>query len=276
MNSVIDRFSLKNKVAIITGGAGLLGVQHAKTIAEQGGIPLLWDVNAKKSKVIAADISAHYQCVCEAFNVDITSSETVEYALLDILTRYDKVDILINNAANDPKPSTDSTLSWARLENITTEMWQKDLNVGLLGAFNCSKSIGTHMASTGGGVILNIASDLGIIAPDQRIYSLEGVPRNEQPVKPVTYSVVKHAIIGLTKYLATYWADDNVRVNSLSPGGIYADQPDDFVEKLASLIPMGRMASTDEYQAAVLFLVSQASSYMTGSNLVIDGGRTCW
>ena len=276
MNSVIDRFSLKNKVAIITGGAGLLGVQHAKAIAEQGGIPLLWDVNVKKSKVIAADISAHYRCVCEAFNVDITSSKTVEYALLDILTRYDKVDILINNAANDPKPSTDSTLSWARLENITTEMWQKDLNVGLLGAFNCSKSIGTHMAITGGGVILNIASDLGIIAPDQRIYSLEGVPRNEQPVKPVTYSVVKHAIIGLTKYLATYWADDNVRVNSLSPGGIYADQPDDFVEKLAALIPMGRMASTDEYQAAVLFLVSQASSYMTGSNLVIDGGRTCW
>ena len=155
-------------------------------------------------------------------------------------------------------------------------MWQKDLNVGLLGAFNCSKSIGTHMASTGGGVILNIASDLGIIAPDQRIYSLEAVPRNEQPVKPVTYSVVKHAIIGLTKYLATYWADDNVRVNSLSPGGIYTDQPDDFVEKLSALIPMGRMASSDEYQAAVLFLVSQASSYMTGSNLVIDGGRTCW
>ena len=132
------------------------------------------------------------------------------------------------------------------------------------------------MADTGGGVILNIASDLGLIAPDQRIYSQNDVPRNEQPVKPITYSVVKHAIIGLTKYLATYWAEDNIRVNSLSPGGIYADQPAEFVDKLTSLIPMGRMADADEYQAAVLFLVSQASSYMTGSNMVVDGGRTCW
>jgi NAD(P)-dependent dehydrogenase (short-subunit alcohol dehydrogenase family) len=276
MNALSDRFRLNNKVAIITGGAGLLGLQHAKAIAEQGGIPLLWDIDTERLNKVAEEIRSNYGCVCEAFNVDITDSSTVENILADILTRYNKVDILINNAANDPKPSQLTPLTWARLENFTTEMWHRDLNVSVLGAFNCSKSIGMHMASSGGGVILNIASDLGIIAPDQRIYSIKGLPRNEQPVKPVTYSVVKHAIIGLTKYLATYWAEDNVRVNSLSPGGIYTDQPEEFVNKLTPLIPMGRMAAADEYQAAVVFLVSQASSYMTGSNMVVDGGRTCW
>jgi len=276
MNKIMDKFSLDGRVAIITGGAGLLGVKHAEVIAEQGGIPLLWDVNSVKSEAAAVRINELYGSSCEAFNVDITSSTAVEAALDDILVKYKRVDILINNAANDPKPSQDSPLTWARLENFTSEMWQRDINVSVLGAFNCSKFVGLHMAKMGGGVILNIASDLGIIAPDQRIYSIQNLPANEQPVKPVTYSVAKHAIIGLTKYLATYWAEDKVRVNSLSPGGIYAEQPDEFVQKLTSLIPMGRMANADEYQSAVLFLVSQASSYMTGSNLVVDGGRTCW
>ena len=276
MSKLGDKFNLIDKVAVITGGAGLLGIQHAQAVAEQGCTPLLWDINIKKSDIAAKKISQKYGCRCEAFNVDITQLSDVENALADILVRYKKVDILINNAANDPKPSEGASLAWARLENITTEMWHSDLNVSVLGAFNCSKTIGLHMADTGGGVILNIASDLGLIAPDQRIYSQNDVPRNEQPVKPITYSVVKHAIIGLTKYLATYWAEDNIRVNSLSPGGIYADQPAEFVDKLTSLIPMGRMADADEYQAAVLFLVSQASSYMTGSNMVVDGGRTCW
>ncbi|MDB4085542.1 SDR family oxidoreductase [Amylibacter sp.] len=276
MNEINNRFSLNDKVAIITGGAGLLGLQHARAIAEQGGIPLLWDINSEKAGMVAKEISQNYDCVCEAFEVDITNIGSVEDNLANIIERYNKVDILINNAANDPKPSMGASLSWARLENFTTEMWEKDLNVSLLGAFNCSKSIGTQMANRGGGVILNIASDLGVIAPDQRIYSLEGVSKHEQPVKPVTYSVVKHAIIGLTKYLATYWAEDNIRVNSLSPGGIFADQPKEFVDKLTSLIPMSRMATPDEYQAAVIFLVSQASSYMTGTNMVVDGGRTCW
>ena len=132
------------------------------------------------------------------------------------------------------------------------------------------------MAKQNHGVILNIASDLSIISPDQRIYRKVELKESEQPVKPVTYSVVKHGIIGLTKYLATYWADKNIRVNSISLGGVYTDQPDEFVKKLTNLIPLGRMASLDEYKAAIIFLVSDASSYMTGSNLVIDGGRTCW
>ncbi|WP_443640376.1 SDR family oxidoreductase [Candidatus Njordibacter sp. Uisw_039] len=276
MVSMADRFSLKGKIAIITGGAGLLGFQHAKAVAEQGGTPLLWDVNIVLAEKRAREINQLRSCKCRAFNVDITKVEDVKNAFMLILDNYKTVDILINNAANDPKPSTDEPLSWARIENFTTEMWQKDIDVGVLGAFNCSKIIGVHMASVGGGVILNIASDLGVIAPDQRIYQVDGLSDDQQPVKPVTYSVVKHALIGLTKYLATYWVGKNVRVNSLSPGGIHTNQPEEFVNKLTSLIPMGRMAKADEYQAAVIFLVSDASSYMTGSNMVVDGGRTCW
>ena len=125
-------------------------------------------------------------------------------------------------------------------------------------------------------MILNISSDLGIIAPDQRLYKKKGVNSNQQPVKPVSYSVVKHGIIGLTRYLATYWCENGVRVNALCPGGVYNNQPEDFVKKLTQLIPMGRMAEPDEYNNAVLFLISDASSYMTGSVVVMDGGRTCW
>ena len=148
--------------------------------------------------------------------------------------------------------------------------------VGLRGAFLCCQTVGTEMAHRGRGVILNVASDLALIGPDQRIYRREHLPDHLQPVKPVTYSVVKSGLIGLTRYLATYWAPSGVRVNSISPGGVYNDQPDEFVAKLSGLIPMGRMATLSEYQGAILFLCSDASSYMTGANLVIDGGRTCW
>jgi NAD(P)-dependent dehydrogenase (short-subunit alcohol dehydrogenase family) len=132
------------------------------------------------------------------------------------------------------------------------------------------------MAANGGGVILNIASDLALIGPDQRLYRQVSTPEHLQPVKPVTYSIVKSGLIGLTRYLATYWAGRNIRVNSVCPGGVENNQPGDFLQRLSALIPMGRMARVDEYQGAILFLCSDASSYMTGANLVIDGGRTCW
>ena len=151
-----------------------------------------------------------------------------------------------------------------------------DIRVGLTGAFLYSRYFGGEMARRGRGVILNIASDLAVIAPDQRLYRVDGAAEHEQPVKPVTYSVVKTGLIGLTRYLATYWADRGVRVNAVSPGGVFNNQPTEFVGHLQDRIPMRRMANVDEYQGAILFLCSDASSYMTGANLVIDGGRTCW
>ena len=167
-------------------------------------------------------------------------------------------------------------MSATRFENYALELWNRELAVGLTGAFLCAQVFGAYMAAHGGGVIVNVASDLGLIAPDQRIYRRPGLSPHEQPVKPVTYSVVKGGLVMLTKYLATYWADAGVRCNALVPGGVFAGQPEDFVERLTNLIPMGRMARRDEYRAALVFLCSDASSYMTGSNLVIDGGRTCW
>ena len=151
--------------------------------------------------------------------------------------------------------------------------WVRDLELGLGSAFLCSKIIGSYMADRGKGVIVNIASDLSVIAPDQRLYRKEGLDDNEQPAKPISYSVVKHGIIGMTRYLATYWAG-RVRVNALSPGSVFNNQPDDFVKHLSSLIPMGRMAKVSEMAGALVFLASDASSYLTGQNILIDGGRT--
>jgi len=209
-------------------------------------------------------------------SVDITSAEQVTALLATILERFDAVDILINNAANNPKVGAASGPAWSRFENLPFDVWEADIAVGLTGAFLCSQVIGAEMARREKGVIVNVASDLAIIAPDQRLYRQEDLPEDQQPAKPVTYSVVKSGLVGLTRYLATYWAAKNVRVNALSPGGVYNGQPEAFVEKLTNLIPMGRMAHVDEYKGAVLFLVSDASSYMTGGNLVIEGGRTAW
>ena len=193
-----------------------------------------------------------------------------------LLKRFGKIDALVNNAANNPKVENKEGVNFSRLENFTLDMWQDDIGVGLTGAFLCAKHYGTAISrNPKGGVILNISSDLGLISPDQRLYRQPGLPDDQQPVKPVTYSVVKTGLIGLTRYLATYWPK-RVRCNTISPGGIYVDQGEEFVQRLSQLIPMGRMANKDEYKAAVAFLVSDASSYMNGANLVMDGGRSAW
>jgi NAD(P)-dependent dehydrogenase (short-subunit alcohol dehydrogenase family) len=213
-----------------------------------------------------------------AVAIDVTSQESVNAAAADLAGRGISVDILVNNAAIDPKvTSTPGVMHSSRFEAFPVPQWQMEIAVGLTGAMLCSQVFGGAMAKRGNGVILNIASDLGVIAPDQRLYRQPHVTRDEeQPVKPVTYSVIKHGLIGLTKYLATYWADQGVRVNAISPGGVFNNQDPAFVEKLTRLIPMGRMARADEYCAAIQFLCSDASSYMTGQNIVMDGGRSVW
>jgi NAD(P)-dependent dehydrogenase (short-subunit alcohol dehydrogenase family) len=268
-------FDLTGRVVVITGGSGLLGVEHAKGIADAGGTPVIADLRIAAARDCAASIAQEYGVPASAVELDVTSSESCQAALRAVLTDHGRLDGLVNNAAHNPKVEGKG-LSASRFENFSLEDWSRDLAVGLTGAFLVSQVFGAHMAAHGGGVIVNIASDLGLIAPDQRIYRRPGLAESEQPVKPVTYSVVKGGLVMFTKYLATYWAEQNVRVNALVPGGVYAGQPDDFVARLTSLIPMGRMAKRDEYRAALVFLCSDASSYMTGSNLIVDGGRTCW
>lgn len=269
-SDVPARFDLSGRVAIITGGGGLMGAHHAKSLAAAGASVVLLDIAGDRAASVASGIDNAW-----SLETDITTLASVEAALAQILERYGRVDILINNAANNPKLEDDS-VALSRLENFPVAQWHDDIAVGLTGAYLCSRVFGGEMAKHGGGVILNIASDLAVIAPDQRLYRKDGVAEENQPVKPVTYSVVKTGLLGLTRYLATYWASAGVRVNAISPGGIENNQPEDFRQRLESLIPMGRMARPDEYEAAVLFLCSDASAYMTGQNLVMDGGRTCW
>ncbi len=270
-------FNLSGKVAVVTGGAGILGQMHAEIIAEAGGIPVLADVRGTDAKVVANTISKKYNTSALGVKTDITSKEEVENLRDVVLKKFGRIDILINNAANDPKVKGEGGgATWTRFGNFAQEIWEQDISVGLTGAFLCAQVLGTEMAKKGSGVIINISSDLGIIAPDQRLYEQEGLSIGEQPVKPVTYSVIKTALIGLTRYLSTYWAKKGIRVNALCPGGVEAGQPEEFKERLHSRIPMNRMANKDEYQGAILFLSSDASSYMTGSIITVDGGRTCW
>jgi NAD(P)-dependent dehydrogenase (short-subunit alcohol dehydrogenase family) len=276
MTEPANPFDLTGRVAIITGGAGLLGEQHARALAAARGIPVLVDIQQQSASDKAAALSREYDVPAIGCAADITRQTEIETLRDKILAKFGRLDILINNAANNPKIEADKEVNFSRLENFPLAQWDADLAVGLTGAFLCSKVFGSHMAIHGGGVIVNVASDLALIAPDQRIYRQPGLPEQMQPVKPVTYSVVKSGLVGLTRYLASYWADKKVRVNAISPGGVYNGQPDEFVERLTNLIPLGRMAATNEYRGAIVFLCSDASSYMTGANLVVDGGRTCW
>jgi NAD(P)-dependent dehydrogenase (short-subunit alcohol dehydrogenase family) len=238
---------------------------------------VLLDLAAANPALRADQLQSAHGLECLGLAADITSEASLLEARDTILAKFGRIDILINNAANNPKVEDDPAgepKQWSRLENFPLAVWNADIAVGLTGAFLCSRIFGQEMVKRNVGVILNISSDLGVIAPDQRLYRKEGLPEDQQPVKPVTYSVVKTALIGLTRYLSTYWTAHNIRVNAISPGGVFAGQPEEFTAKLHQLIPMGRMAHKDEYQGAILFLCSDASSYMTGQNLIVDGGRS--
>lgn len=276
--STLSQFLIQDRVIVITGGAGLLGQKHTEAVIEGGGIPILLDISETALKQAKDNLMEEYtdklMGCCQA---DITDIQQVERIAEILLKKYGHIDGLINNAANNPKVEGNAAnMKAIQFENFPMKMWLDDLAVGLTGSFVCSQVFGAVMAKQGGGVILNISSDLGVIAPDQRIYRKEGLKDDEQPIKPVTYSVIKYGLIGLTKYLATYYAGKGIRANALCPGGVYNGQNEEFLAKLTKLIPMGRMANVDEYKSTILYLISDASSYMTGSTIIVDGGRTCW
>lgn len=274
----LDKFKLDNQLIVITGGAGLLGRKHAEAVLDAGGMTVLLDISKEALDRAVGELGEKYggHRIC-GMPADITSREGLEKIRDEILCRYKAIDGLINNAANNPKMEGHAAnMAAIRFENFPLQIWMDDIAVGLTGAFLCSQVFGAVMAGQHKGVILNISSDLGIIAPDQRIYRKDGLRDEEQAIKPVTYSVIKHGLIGMTRYLATYYAEKGVRCNALCPAGVYNGQDKDFVGRLTNLIPMGRMADIEEYKATIIYMLSDASSYMTGSTVVVDGGRTCW
>jgi NAD(P)-dependent dehydrogenase (short-subunit alcohol dehydrogenase family) len=270
------KFNLENKTSLITGAAGMLGEQHARALLEIGSRVILTDINIKLLNKLKANLCLEYPHEkIYLLEMDVTSSEAVELALKKLHKKNIFIDVLINNAAIDPKVSDHSSLDeTSRLENFSIDDWNLQLDVGLKGAFLCSKFFGYDMSLRGGGVIINISSDLSVIAPDQTLYRKEGLDHHMQPVKPVTYSVIKTGLIGLTRYISTYWSSQGVRCNALSPGGVYLDQNKDFVLKLEERIPLGRMARIDEYHSTLQYLCSDASAYLNGQNIVVDGGRS--
>jgi NAD(P)-dependent dehydrogenase (short-subunit alcohol dehydrogenase family) len=270
-------FRLDNKVIVITGAAGLLGRKHAEAIACYGGTPILLDLSQKEIDTFANELNDKYNVDSIGFSIDITNEKMIENNVKQLIKKFGKIDGLVNNAANNPKVEDIKNVNFSRLENFPLNIWNDDIAVGLTGAFLCAKYYGFAISkNTNGGSIVNISSDLGLIAPDQRLYSKDGVDNNNQNVKPITYSVVKTGLIGLTRYLATYWADKNVRCNAMCPGGIENGQPDDFLQEVYSRIPMNRLAKSDEYQGTLLWMLSDASSYLNGAIIPIDGGRTAW
>ena len=274
----MELFSLKDKVIIVTGAVGLLGYEYCKAIIQAKGIPVLIDIDEISIKNKINELNKNFpNSECKGFVVDITNEELIEKNCSDILNIYGKIDGLINNAANNPKIEDNDLINFSRLENFNVDIWKNDLNIGLLGAFLCIKYYGFAISKNSlGGSIINVSSDLGVIAPNQNLYKKDGIIDELQSVKPVTYSVIKHGLNGLTKYIATYWADKNVRCNSICPGGVFNKQPEDFLNKVSKLIPLGRMAKKEELNGIIIYLLSDASSYVNGSIINIDGGRTSW
>ncbi|MBT5825980.1 MAG: SDR family oxidoreductase [Gammaproteobacteria bacterium] len=276
-NRLENIFNLEDKVVVITGATGLLGRKHAEAIACYGGIPILLDLSQQVIDDFASKLNDKYKIDSVGFAIDITDEKAIENNVKQLMKKFGKIDGLVNNAANNPKVEDSKNVNFSRLENFPLNIWNDDITVGLTGAFLCAKHYGFAISqNSNGGSIVNISSDLGLIAPDQRLYAKDGIDHHKQNVKPVTYSVVKAGLIGLTRYLATYWADENVRCNAVCPGGVENGQPNDFLEKVNKKIPMGRMAESNEYQGTLVWMLSDASSYLNGAIVPVDGGRTVW
>lgn len=275
----LDRFKIEDRVSVITGGGGLLGYRHAQAVIEGNGIPVLLDMNGDALDYVAGMLRKDYgeNVRVYSYAADITDKPGLKEVRNRLCSQFGHIDVLINNAANNPKVEGGSvSLKASGFVDFPYEVWEQDLAVGLTGSLFCSQIFGRQMEKQHSGVVLNISSDYGLIAPDQRIYRKEGIPEEEQVIKPVSYSVVKHGMIGLTKYLAVYWAEHGIRVNTLCPASLHNGQDEEFVAKISRLIPMGRMSEPEEYVCTVLYMISDASSYMTGASVVVDGGRTSW
>jgi NAD(P)-dependent dehydrogenase (short-subunit alcohol dehydrogenase family) len=262
-------FSLKNKTAIVTGACGLLGKQHCAALAEGGANVVVADINEEQCKIVASSLPGDQLAV----GFDVTSPESIEQAKQRILEKFGRIDVLVNNAAiNDMFENPALAGQQSMFENYPLEMWEKSWKVNVSGVFLCSQIFGKEMAEQGGGSIINIASTYGIVAPDQSIY--KNAAGEQTFFKSPSYPVTKSAVIGFTKFLASYWGAKNIRVNTLSPGGVENSQDEFFKNNYANKTLLHRMASPTDYKGAIVFLASDASAYMTGANLVVDGGWT--
>jgi NAD(P)-dependent dehydrogenase (short-subunit alcohol dehydrogenase family) len=278
--NILQKFDLSGKVAVVTGAPGLLGREFCRTLAQVGASVVLADINADAVNELAtALIKTGYHCLGVA--TDITQPDSVQALVEETLSTFGRLDILVNSAALDPKFDPQALAQMAKqgsvsgaFENYPLEAWRAALEVNLTGMFLCCQAAVKPMLAQGKkGSIINICSTYGLVAPDQRIYQRDG---QQSSYKPVYYSVTKAGVLGLTRYLAAYYAGTEIRVNALTPGGIFNHHDEVFLKAYNARTVMGRMANTDEMNGALLFLASEASSYMTGSNLVVDGGWTTW
>jgi len=267
----LELFSLKNKVAIVTGALGLIGKNHCIALSEAEANVVVCDLDEAKCKEFASTLPTKSIGV----GVDITNKLSVENLRDKTLKAFGKIDILVNNAAiNDMFENPQTAAEQSMFENYPLEMWQQSLNVNVTGTFLCSQVIGTEMAKSKKGSIINVASTYGIVAPDQSIYKK---PDGSQSFyKSAAYPATKGAIISFTRFLAAYWGNKGVRVNTLSPGGVENNQDEYFISNYSAKTPLGRMAQPTDYKGAIIFLASDASAYMTGANLIVDGGWTAW
>ncbi|MFH0736304.1 MAG: SDR family oxidoreductase [bacterium] len=264
-------FRLDNNVAIVTGAGGLIGKQHCIALTDAGANVIACDLNVDKINAYLPDLCTQSY----SFVLDVTNEKSIEELLKFTLEKFGRVDVLINNAAiNDMFENPKTILELSKYENYPLKNWQKSVDVNLTGAFLTSKIIGGYMATQKNGNIINIASTYGVVAPNQELYKDNN--GEQQFYKPPVYSVTKAGIIALTKYSAAYWGKSGIRVNCLSPGGVENNQPEYFIQKYSEKTPLGRMAKTYDYRGAIVFLASKASCYMTGENLIIDGGFTIW
>jgi NAD(P)-dependent dehydrogenase (short-subunit alcohol dehydrogenase family) len=275
MTNISQKFDLTGKSAIVTGGTGLLGSEFCRTLCEAGAGVIVADLDGDKAARLAQTLTAD-GFSARGVAVDVTRPDSVEGMVAQAVDAFGRLDVLVNSAAMDPKFDQEhaSQQSANAFETFPLEAWNQALNVNLTGAFLCCQAAARAMLKQGSGALINICSTYGLVGPDQRIYQRPG--QEFQSYKPVYYTVTKSGILGLTKYLATYYAGKGIRANALTPGGVYNNHDETFTRNYSARTVIGRMAHKDEMNGALLFLASDASSYMTGSNLVVDGGWTAW